>query len=88
MKYLKIWTNFRNTIRCLQLDEVGNLFEMMLQYAETGKEPMDDDFIGNERFVWPSAKLNIDMTAEKAEVMRQNGAKGGRPKSSETKDQQ
>lgn len=83
MKYLKIWTSFLELISTLQYDEIGRLFEMMLVYAESGKEPEDID--GNERFLWPVAKQQIDLTAEKNEILRQNGMKGGRPK---TKDNQ
>ncbi len=83
MKYLKIWTSFLELINTLEYDEIGRLFEMMLIYAESGKEPEMID--GNERFLWPVAKQQIDLTAEKNEILRQNGMKGGRPK---TKDNQ
>ena len=83
MKYLKIWTSFLELISTLEYDEIGRLFEMMLIYAESGKEPEDID--GNERFLWPVAKQQIDLTAEKNEILRLNGMKGGRPK---TKDNQ
>ena len=78
MKYLKIWTSFLDLISTLEYDEIGRLFEMMLIYAESGKEPEDID--GNERFLWPVAKQQIDFAAERNEVLRQNGMKGGRPK--------
>lgn len=83
MKYLKIWTNFLELIDTLQYDEIGRLFEMMLFYADSGKEP--DEFDGNERFLWPVAKQQIDLAAAKNEILRLNGMKGGRPKSDETK---
>ena len=83
MKYLKIWTSFYDLIGQLQYDEIGRLFEAMLVYAESGKEP--EDFDGNERFLWPVAKQQIDLAAEKNEILRQNGMKGGRPKADETK---
>lgn len=78
MKYLKIWTSFYDLIGQLQYDEIGRLFEAMLVYADSGNEP--DDFAGNERFLWPVAKQQIDLAAEQNEVLRQNGMKGGRPK--------
>lgn len=78
MKYLKIWTSFLELINTLEYDEIGRLFEMMLVYAESGKEPEMID--GNERFLWPVAKQQIDLTAEKNEILRNNGMKGGRPK--------
>lgn len=83
MKYLKVWTNFLELIHTLEYDEIGRLFEMMLVYAESGKEPADFD--GNERFLWPVARQQIDLAAEKNEILRQNGMKGGRPKQRETK---
>lgn len=86
MQYLKIWTSFRNLILTLEDDEKGRLFDMMLGYAENGKEP--EKFSGNERFLWPVAKQQIDLTAEKNEKLRQNGLKGGRPKANETKQNQ
>ena len=79
MKYLKVWTNFRELTATLEYDEVGRLFEMMLLYAETGEEPTE--FTGNERFLWPVAKQQIDMASERNEKLRENGLKGGRPKS-------
>lgn len=78
MKYLKVWTSFLDVIQTLQYDEIGRLFEMMLTYAESGKEP--ETFSGNERFLWPVARQQIDLAAEKNEILRLNGMKGGRPK--------
>ena len=86
MKYLKIWTNFFDLIGQLQYDEIGRLFEAMLVYADSGKEP--EAFEGNERFLWPVAKQQIDLTAERNETLRQNGMRGGRPKAEETKQNQ
>lgn len=77
MKYLKVWTSFLDVIQPLSDAEKGRLFDMMLQYAEDNTEP--GNFAGNERFTWPAAKQIIDLTAEKAEKLRQNGLKGGRP---------
>ena len=86
MKYLKVWTNFLELINPLQYDEIGRLFKMMLIYADSGKEPSAID--GNERFLWPVAKQQIDLAAEKNEILRRNGMKGGRPKQDETKENQ
>ena len=77
MQYLKVWTSFRDIIKPLSDVEKGRLFDMMLNYTDTGEEPAE--FAGNERFVWPAAKQSIDLTASKAETLRQNGLKGGRP---------
>lgn len=84
MEFLKVWVSFREVISTLNDAEKGRLFEAMLTYADTGEEPQD--FKGNERFLWPVAKQDIDRTALKNETLRANGMKGGRPK--KTKDNQ
>lgn len=80
MEYLKVWTSFRQDISMLNYEEKGRLFDAMLLYAETGEET---DLTGNERFMWPAAKQSIDKTANKADAMRKNGARGGRPKTTQ-----
>ena len=85
MKYLKVWTSFNEILRNLQDDEIGRLFMMMLRYTETGEEPTD--FVGNERFIWPVAKRDIDLAEKKNETNRKNGSKGGRPRSDENQDE-
>lgn len=81
MKYLKVWTDFESVLEPLNDDEVGRLFLAMLRYAASGEEP--SGFSGNERFLWAVAKRDIDTMAEKSETLRQNGSKGGRPKTRE-----
>lgn len=83
MKYLKVWTDFETVLSPLNDDEIGRLFLAMLRYARSGETP--SGFTGNESFLWAVAKRDIDMMSEKDEILRQNGAKGGRPK---TKDNQ
>ena len=84
MKYLKVWTDFENVLAPLEYNEIGNLFLAMLHYSATGEEP--ETFIGNERFLWAVAKRDIDMAADRAETLRNNGLKGGRPKTKENQD--
>lgn len=85
MDYLKVWTNFREVMKPLNFEEKGRLFESMLIYAESGQEP---EFLeGNERFVWPTAKRDIDMAVQFRETKRQNGSKGGRPKTKENQEE-
>ena len=86
MEYLKIWTNFREVISMLKDDEKGRLFDMMLQYAKTGVEP--EEFIGNEVFLWPTAKRDIDQARAKSETNSENGKKGGRPPKDKGSDQE
>ena len=62
MKYLKVFTDFVADMNELGDAERGRLFTAMLIYAETGEEPV---LRGNERFVWGTAKKNIDNQREK-----------------------
>ena len=57
MKYLKLFTNFLLDMEPLSFDERGRLITAMLQYAEDRTEP---DLTGNERFLWGTAKKQID----------------------------
>lgn len=77
MKYLKVFTDFVKVIEPLGEAEIGRLFMAMLKYAETSEQP---DLRGNEKFIWPMAKLNIDREREFAEKQARNGSLGGRPK--------
>lgn len=76
MKYLKVWTDFRSVISKLKPEEKGFLFDAMLNYAETGEEP--ETLPGNALVLWPTAKRDIDHTAEESLKRSQNGSKGGR----------
>lgn len=77
MEYLKIFTDFLEAIEPLSDVERGRLFTAMLEYAQRGTTP---EFRGNERFLWPTAKLNIDREAAFLLKQHKNGALGGRPK--------
>ena len=61
MKYLKVFVDFADKIELLGDAECGRLFKAMLEYASSGAEP---DLRGNERFIWPTAKSEIDRQAE------------------------
>lgn len=71
-KYLKVYTDFVQTIEPLGDAEKGRLFVAMLKYAESGEEPR---FSGSERFIWPTAKLTIDREAAFCEKQKRNGEK-------------
>ena len=77
MKYLKVWTSFRNVMKPLSDAEKGRLFMLMLQYAEDGVDPAE--IAGNERYTWPAAKEWIDLTYAESVRLTENGKKGGRP---------
>ena len=53
----------------------------MLNYASTGEEPQ---FEGNERFIWPTIKAQMDRDSaayhEKCATNAKNGKLGGRPR--------
>lgn len=77
MKYLKVFTDFAQSMEALGDAERGRLFTAMLEYAESGKLP---DLRGNERFLWGTAKAQIDRAQERYDKDVANGKKGGRPK--------
>jgi len=77
MNYLKIWTDFAEVMEPLNDGERGRLFTAMLKYAETGELP---HLTGNERYIWPTAKQQIDRAREECDRLRKNGSRGGRPK--------
>lgn len=57
MKYLKVFVDFEEDLDQLSDAECGRLFRAMLKYASSGTVP---ELYGNERFLWPGAKKNID----------------------------
>ena len=81
MKYLKVFTDFEEAIEPINDAEAGRLFRAMLKYARTGETPQ---FSGNERYVWPTAKLNIDREAAFCEKQRRNASKPNEAKRSQT----
>lgn len=79
MKYLKVFTDFVEDMGDLGDAERGRLFTAMLEYASSGAVP---DLRGNERFLWRTAKKNIDNQREsyetRCEVNARNGSLGGK----------
>lgn len=69
MKYLKVFVDFAESLEPLGDAEIGRLFVGMLRYASDGTVP---DFRGNERFVWPIAKKNIDASVKAYENLAAN----------------
>ncbi len=80
MDYLQIFTDFRATIEPLDDAERGRLFSAMLDYAHDCTE---QNLTGNERFIWPTAKLYIDRS-RKAYENRVNGAAKARARKADT----
>lgn len=83
-EFVKLWISYSAYFEPLGDAEVGRLTRAMIDYKSSGAEPK---FSGNERFVWPAIKRDID-TAEAArqEYIKQQseyGKKGGRPRKGE-----
>ena len=57
MKYVKIFTDFLEDIESLNPDEVGRLFISILEYSKDGTE---QTLTGNERFLWGTARKQIN----------------------------
>ena len=78
--YIKI---FHDCLECMEpLDDAerGRLFTALLEYARTGEAPA---LQGNERFVFPALRTQLDRDAASYESLcetnQRNGARGGRP---------
>ena len=78
MEYLKVRVDFADVIGVLTDAENGRLFKAMLQYAADGKEP--ENLFGNEQYVWPSGKRELDIIALNDQKMRQLASLGGKAK--------
>ena len=81
-EYVKLWDSYAAYFEPLSDAEVGRLVLGMLKYKSTGTAP---EFSGNERFVWPAIRRDIDAAIEAQQalsVSRSNaGKQGGRKKS-------
>lgn len=79
-EYVKLWLSYESYFEAFSDVEVGRLVRAMIKYRASGEEPK---FNGNERFIWPAVKRDIDESLEAQEfaalASRENGKKGGRP---------
>ena len=80
-EYFKMWNSYLKSVEPLNDSERGRLFTALLEYSNTGKVP---DLRGNERFLFPMMKENLDRDKESygriVERNSKNGENGGRPK--------
>lgn len=80
MNYVCLYVSYSETLAPFSDEEIGKIVNAMLAYAATGENPRFD---GNERFIWPTIKAQIDRDEaayqERCEKNRLNGVKGGRP---------
>lgn len=70
--------SYLDTMEALNDAECGRLFRALLEYSATGAAP---ELRGNERFVFPGMRSQIDRDIEKYKAKcarnRENGEKGG-----------
>ena len=81
--HLKVYFNFEEDTNALNDSEKGRLLLAMVRYAKDGTEA---NLTGNERFLFPVFKAQIDRDIESYEVKVNNGSKGGRPKTNENQE--
>ena len=79
-EYVKLWVSYESYFEPLSPEEVGRLALAMLKYKIRGEEP---SLSGNERFVWPAIRRDIDAQTEAqritSDLRSEAGKKGGRP---------
>ena len=78
MSFVKVYFDFEERTEMLNEVERGRLLLTMLRYAQGKTLP---ELKGNERFLFPVFKADIDRDAASYNAKVSNGAKGGRPKS-------
>lgn len=80
-EYVKLWLSYEAYFEPYSDVEVGRLVRAMMKYRASGEEP---EFNGNERYVWPAIRRDINASVEAQETVSlkniENGKKGGRPK--------
>ena len=78
--YVCLYRSYLESVAPFSEAERGRLLTAMLVYAVRGEEVR---LPGNERYLWPTIKSQIDRDAaayrERCEKNRDNGKKGGRP---------
>lgn len=75
--HLKVYFSFEEETACLSDAEKSRLLLAMVRYARDGADMV---LSGNERFLWPVFKAQIDRDIAVYDSKINNGSKGGRPK--------
>ena len=78
--YIKIWDTYESYFEPLSAAEVGRLVLAMMKYKSSGTEP---ELNGNERYVWPAIKRDLDKDAEYIEGKRISGGSSSKRKQNE-----
>lgn len=81
--HLKVYFSFEDDTQALTDSERGNLLLAMLRYAKDGREP---ELTGNERFLFPVLRGQIDRDIDAYDTLVSNGSRGGRPKTNRNQD--
>lgn len=80
-EYVKLWLSYESYFEAFSDVEVGRLVRAMMKYRASREEPK---FNGNERFIWPAIRRDIDESLQAQEstsaARSEAGKQGGRPK--------
>lgn len=82
--HLKVYFSFEEDTNALNDGERGRLLLAMVRYAKDGTEIT---LTGNERFLFPVFKAQIDRDIETYNTKVTNGSKGGRPKTEDNSEE-
>lgn len=89
MTYIKLFLDYLDAIEPLGDAERGRLFTSLMQYAKTGEAPQ---LGGNERFLFPMMRAQIDRDNVELKTLSEErskaGKKGAEAKASKTKQNQ
>lgn len=77
-EYIPIFLDWIDATQELNAQEKGRLIDALVLYARG--EDWQDLIRGNERYVFPSFRGQIDRHLGRLEKLRENGRNGGRPK--------
>ena len=75
--FLAVFYDWIEVTQELNEQEKGRLIDAMVLYARGGD--WQDRIKGNERYVFPAMKAQIDRSMEISEARSQSGSTGGRP---------
>lgn len=80
-EYVKLWLSYESYFEAFSDVEVGRLVRAMIKYRVSREEPK---FNGNERFIWPAIRRDIDESLQAQEstsaARSEAGKQGGRAK--------
>lgn len=86
-EYVCVYHSYLESIEALDDAERGRLFTAILEYSSRGETGAVS---GNERFVWPFIRSQIDRDEQQYEERcrknSENGKRGGRPKTEENRE--